>query len=729
MNIQKLKPSKDFKTIRHRFLQKVQAIINEAFGTSAGLQVRLFGSSCNGLGTHKFDGYLPSLQAKFHDEEVRLCEKEKRSAKRYEVLDDEAYRFISDLKKTDKERMAYNGGKRINVLDGIDIDAVDVVSGPAGMPNSHAKCVPRDPGFHTTNYSTSTHWDVSFEDESCSSGYVQEKIDGDWEKSTDDLRRVVSVRKGSVLSNLTEDLLNIPNRRSCYLVVVEDPFQLDRNVAATLFSHDRLRDECQRAVLGIMFGAAIFRDTRGFMMVLDCPSNSVMSGRGELRPKLPKRFIESALQGSVGRLIGKLKPSDHFDGIRHRFLKKVQAIINEAFGKSAGLKVRLFGSSCNGLGTDNADVDITIVLPPSANINRHPCNNMLLLHDIFERAGMEDISHVLNATVPICKFYDPEFKLTADINAHNLLGLENTKLIHTYLRMDPRLEIVIRLVKYWAQRKGLNDSGNAVREERGLSSYAYVLMVINFFQVKGYLPSLQDIFHDEDEARLCRKKKKLNKKFDDLDDEAYDFMHKLKKKDKERRANNNGKRVDVLDGIDIDDVHVVSGPEGMPEGHAKYTARELFSHETNYSTKKCWDVSFEDESCLCGYIKGIIKDSQEKSIEETEKGAVQLFYEVMTYYGWEYEYSKKRVVSVRVGDVLESLTDDLLDAPKRRKCYLVVEDPFQTLRPSKDFDGIRHRFLQKIQGIINTAFAPFGEVLKFDCLDLHEWTWNERLGC
>ncbi|KAJ3332384.1 hypothetical protein HDU76_000373 [Blyttiomyces sp. JEL0837] len=243
--------------------------------------------------------------------------------------------------------------------------------------------------------------------------------------------------------------------------------------------------------------------------------------------------------------------------------------------------------------------------------------------------------------------------------------------------MDPRLEIVIRRVKYWAKRKGLNDSGNAVREKRGLSSYAYVLMVINFFQVKGYLPSLQDVFHDEVEARLCRKKKKFNKKFDDLDDEAYDFMRKFKKKDKERKANNNGKRVDVLDGIDIDDVKVDSGPEGMPEGHAKYIARELFSQKTNYSTKKCWDVSFEDESCSCGFIKGIIKESQEKSNEETEREAIKLFYEVMTYYGREYEYSKKRVVSVRVADVLGSLTDDLLDAPKRRKCYLVVEDPFQ----------------------------------------------------
>ncbi|KAJ3332383.1 hypothetical protein HDU76_000372 [Blyttiomyces sp. JEL0837] len=113
------------------------------------------------------------------------------------------------------------------------------------------------------------------------------------------------------------------------------------------------------------------------------------------------------------------------------FLQKVQAIINEAFGTSAGLQVRLFGSSCNGLGTDNANVDIPIVLPPSADINRHPsCKNMHLLHDIFQRAGMEKISHVLNATVPICKFYDPEFKLAAEINAHNLLGLENTRLIH-----------------------------------------------------------------------------------------------------------------------------------------------------------------------------------------------------------------------------------------------------------------------------------------------------------
>ncbi|KAJ3281671.1 hypothetical protein HDU76_008878, partial [Blyttiomyces sp. JEL0837] len=374
---------------------------------------------------------------------------------------------------------------------------------------------------------------------------------------------------------------------------------------------------------------------------------------------LPMGFITSSM-GFIGNLFTTLRPSKNFDTIRHRFLQKVQGIINTAFGGSLGEapQVRLFGSSCDGLGTDDCDVDLTILLPTSA--NSHDCTNVILLSKIMTLAGMKDVSCIINTSVPICKFYDPEFNLHAQINTHNLLGLETTKLIHTYLQMDKRLEVVIRLVKYWAKRRGLNDPAGTVGNRRTLSSYAYVLMVINFFQVKGLLPSLQELTHGKS-ARMCRKMEKVNRDVRELDVHAVTYMGYLKNKiDFERLK---------ATWSQSKGVKVVSGPVGIPPSHVQIGILKHYN-------RKYWNVSFEEMSCSCGVVKNIALKNSEKSTLEVQKEAIGLFYDVMKYYAWDYEYSEEKVVSIRMGGVLKTMTQELWRS-QSKECYLVVEDPFQ----------------------------------------------------
>lgn len=38
--------------------------------------------------------------------------------------------------------------------------------------------------------------------------------------------------------------------------------------------------------------------------------------------------------------------------------------------------------------------------------------------------GMADVKAINDASVPICRFSDPEYKLPCDINTSNLLGIE-----------------------------------------------------------------------------------------------------------------------------------------------------------------------------------------------------------------------------------------------------------------------------------------------------------------
>lgn len=74
------------------------------------------------------------------------------------------------------------------------------------------------------------------------------------------------------------------------------------------------------------------------------------------------------------------------------------------------------------------------------------------------------------------------------MGVNNRLALANSALVRDYAAVDPRLRALAYLVKHWARERKVNDPYRGT-----LSSYAYVLMIINFLQTREppVLPCLQ----------------------------------------------------------------------------------------------------------------------------------------------------------------------------------------------------------------------------------------------
>ena len=102
------------------------------------------------------------------------------------------------------------------------------------------------------------------------------------------------------------------------------------------------------------------------------------------------------------------------------------------------------------------------------------------------------------ARVPILKFKDIPTQFDCDICVNNVLALRNTKLLADYAAIDPRVRTLVLIVKYWAKRRMINEPFTGT-----LSSYAYVLMVIQFLQTRTppILPCLQQIV-DQDTQQI-----------------------------------------------------------------------------------------------------------------------------------------------------------------------------------------------------------------------------------
>ena len=63
------------------------------------------------------------------------------------------------------------------------------------------------------------------------------------------------------------------------------------------------------------------------------------------------------------------------------------------------------------------------------------------------------------AKVPIVKFWDPELNLACDMNINETLGMENTRMVKTYVQIDDRVRPLAMIIKHWAKLRNLNDAG------------------------------------------------------------------------------------------------------------------------------------------------------------------------------------------------------------------------------------------------------------------------------
>jgi DNA polymerase sigma len=155
-------------------------------------------------------------------------------------------------------------------------------------------------------------------------------------------------------------------------------------------------------------------------------------------------------------------------------------------------RVELFGSCANGLSVAAAnDIDVCLVLPPGV-ADDAPGKSAAVeaAAAALEGAGFTDILSLPRARVPVVKCTAPPALggTKVDVTVNNMLALLNTRLLATYVALDPRLAQLSHVIKHWAKRRSVNDPYRGT-----LSSYAYVLMCIHLLQTRSppILPILQ----------------------------------------------------------------------------------------------------------------------------------------------------------------------------------------------------------------------------------------------
>lgn len=161
-----------------------------------------------------------------------------------------------------------------------------------------------------------------------------------------------------------------------------------------------------------------------------------------------------------------------------------------------GAKLALFGSSKNGFGFKQSDLDICMTL--EGQDTAAGLDSMAVIESLAKALrkhhGLRNILPITTAKVPIVKFYHTKTGLEGDISLYNTLALHNTQLLASYAAIDARVKILCYVMKVFSK---VCDIGDASRGS--LSSYAYTLMVLYFLQQRSppVIPVLQEMYDGE----------------------------------------------------------------------------------------------------------------------------------------------------------------------------------------------------------------------------------------
>ncbi|PIN15457.1 Polynucleotide adenylyltransferase [Handroanthus impetiginosus] len=177
-----------------------------------------------------------------------------------------------------------------------------------------------------------------------------------------------------------------------------------------------------------------------------------------------------------------LIPADEEKIKQKQLLSRLEKLVTQEWPEA---RLHLYGSCDNSFGFSNSDIDISLAME-----NRDIDKGKLLLKlvDILKSKNFQNVKALPYARIPVLKFVDPVTGISCDICINNALAVVNTKLLRDYAQIDARLRQLVFIVKHWAKSRRVNETYQGT-----LSSYAYVLMCINFLQQRrpAILPCLQ----------------------------------------------------------------------------------------------------------------------------------------------------------------------------------------------------------------------------------------------
>lgn len=318
------------------------------------------------------------------------------------------------------------------------------------------------------------------------------------EKSSPDLLSYCA-SFGQVKNAFYYSLSNVDNRNNFILVEFQDA--TDAQTALRHSSHST--KEC---IIPVQSPFLWFRSG----MKESCPKSNIPEL--QIQPtsvptnaQLLDLFSNSAsLSEDILLLYNRLKLSDV--AARLRFVCAAQ--LENAFrGMFPASQVLPFGSSVNGFGKVNSDLDLAFELAD----HELPLDSRLVFHsksllgtgkshnqrhletmaDIVQYflPGCNNTRRILRARVPIIRYKQELAGIECDLSATNLSGFYMSELLYFFASYDQRVAPLVFAVRHWAKETNLTNPAPG----KWVTNFTLSLLVLFFLQKKKLIPTIETL--------------------------------------------------------------------------------------------------------------------------------------------------------------------------------------------------------------------------------------------
>lgn len=202
-----------------------------------------------------------------------------------------------------------------------------------------------------------------------------------------------------------------------------------------------------------------------------------------------------------------------------------------------------FGSSVNGFGQIGCDLDLLCKTDISNIINSSTrkffyMSQPLHLADRNEQKefldaistimkicipGIDNIKKILEARVPIIKFFNQTTNMHCDLSSTNVIALHMSELLYTYGELDWRVKPLICTIRKWARNTNITKDISG----QWITNFSLTLLILFYLQIKNILPSLKVIkYHIKNSRRSWSNdwKNSINYNNDSLHNLLYGFF-------------------------------------------------------------------------------------------------------------------------------------------------------------------------------------------------------------
>ena len=195
-----------------------------------------------------------------------------------------------------------------------------------------------------------------------------------------------------------------------------------------------------------------------------------------------------------------------YSKVYSKYKEAIESILKK--NNLEGTIVEPYGSIVNNFLTKDGDIDISIVP-----YKKSKDEFLVYLQEIREellnirKYAVENQNIYINTRYILLSIMDIDTKISIDITVHNLLPINNSKMIRLYSLFDQRFHILGIFLKHWVKINNIKGAPNGY-----LSSYALLILIIHFLQnivEPKILPVLQEIKKETIEYKYHNGEKEL----------------------------------------------------------------------------------------------------------------------------------------------------------------------------------------------------------------------------